>query len=189
MGYELLSQQFSESLLEEVRDFHCGDEPWEIEVADWDQKSHAGRLRSKLDAARNSGLAISHGGRRALGYGSLGGSKWRMRKDSPARDGERYPRVRNRFAISRGAKRSPLGGALLGPDYGRPDCTRGYAGSEGFLDCSLISETCERLLFISGSAFTYFRTKAERMRRCISTWIDQVAEHYHARVTPGTANG
>jgi hypothetical protein len=35
MSHELRAQPFSDALLDEVRDFHCGSEPWEVEVAEW----------------------------------------------------------------------------------------------------------------------------------------------------------
>ena len=41
MAYDLRVQPFSESLLADVRDFHCGDEPWQVEVARWIKDSSA----------------------------------------------------------------------------------------------------------------------------------------------------
>ncbi|MGO8745394.1 MAG: GNAT family N-acetyltransferase [Thermoguttaceae bacterium] len=76
MAQGLRVQAFSASLLPDVQDFSCGDDPWQAEVAQW--------LKGESDD--NALQRMAHGTevwlyrnaqRDVVGYGSLGKTEWR----------------------------------------------------------------------------------------------------------------
>ena len=83
MAYDLRAQPFSESLLADVRDFDCGDERWQVEVARWIKDASADdcavtwmRRGTKVWLYRTDEGEL-------VGYGSLGTTKWRVVRDAP----------------------------------------------------------------------------------------------------------
>jgi hypothetical protein len=77
MPDRLEKRVYSEELAELVRDFYCGDHPWESEVAEW-----ISTPETVLDAMRDPRrpcevwLYFNQAGA-AVGYGTLGKSRWR----------------------------------------------------------------------------------------------------------------
>jgi ribosomal protein S18 acetylase RimI-like enzyme len=80
---DLQVQPFSAALLSEVRDFFCGDEPWQVEVAQWikDATLDDGAVRW-MQHGTKVWLYRTNAGE-LIGFGSLGTTKWRMRRDAP----------------------------------------------------------------------------------------------------------
>ncbi len=78
MAHELRTQPFCASLLTEVQDFSCGDEPWQDEVTQWIKSTTIDECATKSIAQRNTQVWLYRTADGELvGYGSLGQSKWR----------------------------------------------------------------------------------------------------------------
>lgn len=85
MTHELRVQPFSASLLTDVQDFHCGDAPWDVEVAQWIKEPTSGDCAVKwLERGTQVWLYKTDDGK-VVGYGSLGTTKWKW----PPPDGPR----------------------------------------------------------------------------------------------------
>jgi ribosomal protein S18 acetylase RimI-like enzyme len=83
MAFDLRVQPFSASLLAEVRDFHCGDQPWETEVSRWLTESAIDDCAVKwMERGTKVWLYRAENGE-IVGYGSLGSTKWRMQPNEP----------------------------------------------------------------------------------------------------------
>lgn len=69
---------FSVDMLADVADFHCGDDPWATEVADWIRNAGPDCV---LDAIKNpryqTEVWVYGEGDNLVGFGSLGRSTWR----------------------------------------------------------------------------------------------------------------
>ena len=83
MAHDLCVQPFSESLLADVRDFRCGDEAWQIEVARWIKDSSVDDCAVKWMQRGTRVWLYRTAEGELVGYGSLGTTKWRMRRDAP----------------------------------------------------------------------------------------------------------
>jgi ribosomal protein S18 acetylase RimI-like enzyme len=83
MAYDLRVQPFSVSLLSDVRDFHCGDEPWQVEVAQWIKDATLDDC-AVIWMKRGTSVWLYRTHENALvGYGSLGKTNWRLRQGVP----------------------------------------------------------------------------------------------------------
>ena len=75
MGQDLLVQPFSAALLRDVQGFSCGEEPWQVEVAQWiTGESEDNALKRMAEGTevwlyRNENHDV-------VGYGSLGKTAW-----------------------------------------------------------------------------------------------------------------
>ncbi len=68
---------FSADLLPEVQGFHCGDEPWQLEVADWLKASTSDDCAIRwLERGTRVWLYTTEEDA-LVGYGSLGTTTWR----------------------------------------------------------------------------------------------------------------
>jgi hypothetical protein len=81
MSDPLTRHMFSEDDLPDVQDFHCGDEPYEKEVADWlkgpDEPGVDCAVNSIKDPDQPSRVWLYKVGEKIVGFGSLAKSKWR----------------------------------------------------------------------------------------------------------------
>jgi ribosomal protein S18 acetylase RimI-like enzyme len=86
MAHTLRVESFSPSLLTDVEGFSCGNEPWQIEVAQWIQDTAGSdcALRSMEERGTEVWLYRTPEGE-LVGYGSLGMTKWKW----PAPNGPR----------------------------------------------------------------------------------------------------
>ena len=77
MAYDLRVQPFSADHLSEVQGFSCGEEPWQVEVAQW-IKSSSGEDNAVawIEKGTQVWLYKTDDGQ-VVGYGSLGKSIWR----------------------------------------------------------------------------------------------------------------
>ena len=82
MAHDLRAQPFSESLLADVRDFRCGDEPWQVEVARWIKDASIDDCAVKWMQRGTRVWLYRTAEGELVGYGSLGTTKWRMRPDA-----------------------------------------------------------------------------------------------------------
>lgn len=76
MPQELRVQPFSAPLLPEVQDFFCGDEPWQIEVAQWIKGESEDNAVARMTQGTEVWLYRNAQGE-IVGYGSLGKTEWR----------------------------------------------------------------------------------------------------------------
>ncbi len=82
----LSTLKFDESQLFRANSFRCGDEPWEIEVADW-IKAEAGKGGALDDVANGKcdvWLYLNETGD-VVGFSSLGATKWKYPQNSSQR--------------------------------------------------------------------------------------------------------
>jgi len=83
MDYRLFTQRFSPSLLDAVRDFHCGSDPWEVEVAQWIKEPEADDCAVAWMRCGTEVWLYRTDDGQVVGYGSLGTSMWRMQHSAP----------------------------------------------------------------------------------------------------------
>ena len=76
---QLICVQFDESALPELRDFSCGDEPYETEIAEWIKNSGPGCV---LDDIRNGNVEevflFVKRPKTIVGYGALATEEWEL---------------------------------------------------------------------------------------------------------------
>lgn len=81
MAESLIRQIFSAADLPDVQDFHCGDEPYEQEVADWlkgsDEPGTDSAVNSINDPVRPSRVWLYKLDGKIVGFGSLAKTAWR----------------------------------------------------------------------------------------------------------------
>jgi len=77
MPIVLQEEDFCEALLPEVIGFYCGDNPWELAIAQWIKapRSRTGALKSMRKRGTQVWL-FWHPDGRLVGYGSLGTTDW-----------------------------------------------------------------------------------------------------------------
>jgi ribosomal protein S18 acetylase RimI-like enzyme len=68
---------FDESWLDRVRDFHCGDDPWDLEVSDWIKDPNPGGALDHLKKGRCDVWLYLNDGDDVAGFSSLGSTKWK----------------------------------------------------------------------------------------------------------------
>ena len=76
MAQDLLVQSFSAALLPDVQDFSCGNEPWQVEVAEWIKGESKDNALTRMAGGTEVWL-YRNAGREVVGYGSLGKTEWR----------------------------------------------------------------------------------------------------------------
>ncbi len=75
MAQDLSLQSFCADLLVDVHDFSCGDEPWQVEVAQWIKGESADNALTRIAQGTEVWLYRNAGGD-VVGYGSLGKTEW-----------------------------------------------------------------------------------------------------------------